>query len=285
MQTFSTAHEDQRTTSVLREKRQYGLIYGAVSGAAFALALWGWDGYLLYRAHALYPWLKLAFGLLAYLLLGGCAGALAARYERVGLSFLFWLLASLPLAWLTIALPLQIAPRLVTFVHPELQGLVQSALSEGLGTRFILALVWAAIFLGIIGLLQLTLTESAVFSAALLGKALPLLMCLILAGIHGTIVDSLANEPLRSAALAMENTLEFHLEHQGQPVDRTLARQMHVGALGPVQELVERPWRLIIARSDPGLGEIEIIVQFPRGQARCTVFYNQPAFCQPLNRP
>jgi hypothetical protein len=285
MQIFSTALEDQRTARVRREKRQYGLIYGAVSGAAFALALWGWDGYLLYRAHALYPWMKLALGLAAYLLLGGCAGALAARYEQGGLSFLFWLLASLPLAWLTIALPLQIVPRLITFLRPAFQGLVQSVLSEGLETRFIIAFVWAAIFLGIVGLLQLTLTESAVFSAALLGKVLPLLVCLILAGIHGTIVDSLANEPLRSAMLAMENTLTFHLEHQGQKVDPALARQMHLGALGPVQELVERPWSLIVARSDPGLGEIEIIVQFPRGQARCTVLYNQPSFCQPLNRP
>jgi len=285
MQTFSTAFEDQRIARVVGEKRQYGLIYGAVTGAAFALALWGWDGYLLSRAHALYPWLKLLLGLSVYLLLGSCAGALAARYERGDLAFLFWLVAALPLAWLTIALPLQIMPRVVSFLQPGLEGLIQGVSNESLGTRFILALVWAAIFLGIAGLLQLSLTESAVFSAAVLGKVFPLLVCLILAAIHGAIVDSLANEPLRSALLAMENTLEFHLEHEGQRVDPAVARQLHLGALGPVQELVERPWRLIVARSDARLGEIEVIVQFPHGQARCNVLYNQPAFCQPFTQP
>lgn len=274
--------EKQYPDKVLREKRQYGLIYGAVSGIAFALALWGWDGYWLYRAHTLYPWLKVSVGIATYAMLGSLAGALAARLERTELAALLWAIVAVPLAWLSIALPLQIAPWLITRLHPNLQGLIVSAENTGLEVRFLIALVWALIFLGMIGLLQLALTESAVFSTAALGKILPLLVCLLLAGIHGTIVDGLANEPLRSSVLSLENTLEFYVEHQGQHIEPALARRMHVGALGAIRDLATAPWRMVISRFDQGLGEIEILVQFPRGWAKCLVLYNQPGFCQAL---
>ena len=76
---------------VVRSKRIYGMYYGAAAGLAFAAAAWGWDAYLLSRFHALYPWIKLIVGALASGLVGGLAGWLSARLDKVILSVLIWL--------------------------------------------------------------------------------------------------------------------------------------------------------------------------------------------------
>ena len=64
---------------VIRSKRLIGMIYGIVSGLAFAVATWGWDGYSLSRSHAYLPWLNLSVALVFCAVVGAAAGWLADR--------------------------------------------------------------------------------------------------------------------------------------------------------------------------------------------------------------
>ena len=71
-------------------KHNYGLLYGAVAGLAFAVTVWGIDDYSLSQAHALFPWLKFIVGAIICVLVGALVGRLSAQFEKVYATFLTW---------------------------------------------------------------------------------------------------------------------------------------------------------------------------------------------------
>ncbi len=111
---------------------------------------------------------------------------------------------------------------------------------------------------------------------------MPLLVCSVIMLINGTIVDNLNNEPLRSAVLAMNDTIQFSLAHQGQEVDGTLARAWHISSLQAVQEVISQPRKLIVSGYDQWLGQIHVLIRFGNRWVDCIVSYNQPSFCKYL---
>jgi hypothetical protein len=141
-------------------------------------------------------------------------------------------------------------------------------------------MLWVSLFAVLVGILQIPLAEPAAFATSFLGKAGPLLVCAVLMFINGTIVDNLTNEPLRLAVLAMDNTIQFAVDHQGQEVNPELARSMHVSSLRPVQEVIDQPRRLIVRSYDQSLGLINVLVRFGDTWVDCSVVYNQPSFCE-----
>jgi hypothetical protein len=98
--------------------------------------------------------------------------------------------------------------------------------------------------------------------------------------INGTIVDSLNNEALRTAVLHLDNTIEFSVEHQGQDVDRALARTMRMSSVRAVEAVISQPRRLIVGSYDQYLDQIHVLVRFGNTWADCAVVYNQPSFCE-----
>ena len=108
-----------------------------------------------------------------------------------------------------------------------------------------------------------------------------MLVCCVIMIINGTTVDTVMNEPMRSAVLAMNETIQFSVDHLGQEVDPTLSRAMHTVSLRSVQEVIDRPWHLIIGNYDEWLGQINVLVRF--GDTRgwiVSILYDQPSFCK-----
>lgn len=268
---------------VAREKLRYGVYFGATVGTAFAVFTWGWDAYLLYWAHGLFPWIKLAIGLVVCGLAGAAAGGSTARLERSLAAVFIWLAAALVFAWLVVALPLQIAPRLTVLLQPDLNGLVHYDYYEGFSARYGIALTWVAIFSAIVGLLQLPTSEAAVFSTSLMGKAAPAILCIAIMGISGWIVDSLNNEPLRTAVISVNETIQFAVDHRGQTVDQRVKLRMHLGAVRRVEEYLDRPRNLVVGSFDQYLGEVNVLVRFGDVWVNCLSIYNQPSFCQVID--
>ena len=270
---------------ILRKKHAYGIFYGVTVGLSFAIATWGMDGYILSQAHACYPWLKLIIGSLFCALAGGTTGWLVARIDRSLIAVLLWLITAGLFSWLIVVLPLQIAPRLTGWFQPEYAKLVNYSdfgINVALQTRIGVAYVWVGIFITIVGFLQLTLSESAMFASTLFGRFSPVIISIVIVAISGSIVDGLNNEPLRAAIQGVNDLIQFAEEHQGQTVDPATARQVHLASLREAQDLVSQPRYLAIGKYDEWLGRVEVLVKFGNEWVNCSAIYNQPSFCKKI---
>jgi hypothetical protein len=265
---------------VIRHKQRMGMVYGIAVGLSFAAATWGIDSYLLSQASALYPWLKFIIGAILCMVAGGVAGWVVARSEKALVGLLLYLAMGLMFSWLIVALPFQIFPRVVSLIDPETGGMLSYPFYEGFSSRFAIAIGWISLFVALVGVLQIPLTEPAAFSTSFFGKISPLVVCSVVMFINGVIVDTLNNEPLRTAVLHMNNTIEFSVDHLGQEVDRATARTMRMSSLRAVQDVIDQPRRLIVGSYDQFLDQIHILVRFGDTWTDCTVVYNQPSFCK-----
>jgi len=265
---------------LLRAKHRYGIWFGVAMGVFFALPAWGIDAYLLDNLHAFHPWLKFLIGITTCMTVGGFAGWLSARIDKPLLAVLFWVIAGAVFAWLTIFLPFQIAPRVSSLLEPDLQGLLHYTYYESLSSGFGITYFWIGIFISLAGLLQIPLSDSAVFSPAIAGRVTPMLVALLLMGSCGSIVDDLSNEALRSPIDSINAAIQYSIDHRGQPVNTVEARALHVGALRAVQDLVTPGRRFIVSGYDEFLGEVQVLVRFDEAWVECTILYDQPGNCE-----
>jgi hypothetical protein len=281
MTTYSPEKSDHRRVEVLRAQYGYGLFYGAMVGLLFAVFAWGVDGVVLFRANGAQPWLKLIIGALVCIPVGGLSGWLTMRFERMILSIPFWLISAAVFAWMTVALPLQIFPKALTLLEPNLTGLVSYGMPEVLQARFFTSLLWSAIFVCMAGILEIPMGQPASFSTSTMGKLLPVLLCAVLMGIGATVVENENNKPLRSAVVAMNETLQVAAKYQGQQIDSKLARDLHLASLRKITDQVGQPYELMVGGFDQYLEQVHVIVRFNKEiLADCLTVYDQPITCE-----
>lgn len=269
-----------RRPEVLRAQYWYGFFYGAMTGLLFAFFAWGIDAFLLFQAHAAQPWLKLIVGALICVPVGGLAGWLTMRFERGLLSIPFWTVAGVVFSAMTAALPMGIFPRLLVWLEPDLEGLISYFVADVMAGRFLVSFLWVAVFVILAGVLEIPMGQPAVYSTSVMGKLAPILLCAVLMGIGGTVVDSDNNKPLRDAVIALDGTLQFAANHQGQEIDPSVSRAMHLASLRHISDLVGQPRELIIGTFDQFLDQVHVIVRFD-GEVLvdCLTVYNQPVSC------
>jgi len=268
---------------IIRSRRLLGLLYGMMAGLAFAVSSWGRDGYILSRAHAYFPWTVLITGVILCGVFCGLTGWLTSRMESSIFGVLFWVISSIFLAWLTVALPLQIAPYIASKLDPQLGLLLNYKKDIEFIARFGVAFAWIIPFVLIIGVTQIPMVEPTVFSLSIFGKALPFLFCIIVMSVGGVITDNLINRHFQSAIIALDNTIQFVLDNKDNDnVDPALSREMHARALIIVQEDVQESRHLFVGGFDEYLGDINVLVKFDDKWIVCEVIYSQPISCKPI---
>jgi hypothetical protein len=265
---------------VLRAKHMYGIWYGAIIGLAFSIFAWGLDAYKLTQINGLYPWLKFLVGVFPCVIVGGFTGWLSARVGKPLLALLFWIIAASVFAWFTVSLPLQITPRVLDLIEPALKDLLHYTYYEQFSFRFGVAYTWLIIFSALAGLLQIPLSDSAVFSMSIFGKISPMLAAMILMAIAGSTMDNLNNELLRAPIDAINTTTQFFIDHRNEHIEPLQTRQMHLASLRTVQELVTPERKFIISGYDELLGDIQVLARFQKAWVECEVLYNQPLSCK-----
>jgi hypothetical protein len=275
-----SAHPD-----VVRAKHAYGIWFGVGLGLIFSLFAWGNDAYLLSRMNGFYPWLKFLGGVVPCVIVGGLTGWLSARLEKPFLAMLLWGIAASVFAWLTVSLPLKITPRVLSLVEPEIQNMLHYAYDETFSSRIGIVYIWLALFISLAGLLQLPLSDTAVFSTSLFGKISPFLIIFVLMAVCGTSVDGLNNELLRAPVGAVNTTLQFVLDHRGRDIDVTESRQMHLGALRTVDHLITPQRKLIVSGFDQYLEQVQVLTQFEEGWVECDLILNQLVSCKQVGNP
>lgn len=270
---------------VLRAKHAYGIWFGVAVGLTFSIFAWGIDAFLLDRMNGLLPWLKFLGGVIPCLVVGGLAGWLSARLDKPIFSLLLWGAAATIFAWLTIGLPLFITPRILSIMEPGVTDLLHYTGDEAASFRFGVAYVWLAIFVFLVGLLQIPLSDSAVFSTSLFGKISPMLITLGLMAVCGTIMDSMNNELLRSSIDSVNTTVQFALDNRGKKIDPAVTRRMHLGALRAVDDLMTPERKFIVSGYDHVLEQVQVLARFENAWVECELIANQLVSCEQVKSP
>jgi len=278
---IESSPERERQLKLRRQK--YGFSYGAAAGLAFAVALWGYDGYLLSGSHALFPWLKLIVGGTLTILTGGLAGWLTSRFQRILLGILFYLLASGLFAYYTNIVPLVLAPRIIGLFKPEISSLLLYTTYENLPTLIGVAFGWNIVASIIISIIQLPLLEPAMYSLSGFGKVKPHILCAFLMLISGGVADSLINQPLRAPILGLDETIQFIVDHRGQEIDPATSRERHLASFRHIQEDIQDSRLLVVSRYDRLLENIHVLIEFDGVWVECPTFYGSPLTCQPVS--
>lgn len=267
---------------VLKNKYRFGIVFGGIVGLAFAFATWGIDAITMNNVHGYQPWLKLIVGALMCLPVGSLAGWLSARFDKVIFSVFFWLITAAGFAWFSTANTFQVFPVLIVKINPELTSIVNYSIDPNFISRTVLAFIWTGIFGILIGVLQLPLSEGAVFSTTFGSKLFPISVAILIMGICGVIVDNLNNDPLRLPVISLYRTIDFAIKTQGQEVDPKLARTMRQYSIREVEDWLEQPYYLVVGSFDREFGQVHIFANFGGNWADCIVVYNQPSFCEPI---
>jgi hypothetical protein len=270
---------------VLHSKNVYGVWFGVVVGLSFSLFAWGVDAYRLDQINGLYPWLKFLVGVLPCIVVGGFAGWLSARTGKPLLALLFWVMAASVFAWLAVNLPLQITSRILNLIEPGIKDLLHYTYYEQFSFKFGVAYFWLAILAALTGLLQIPLSDSAIFSTSVFGKISPMLVTMVLMAISGNTMDNLNNELLRSPIDAINSTTQFFIDHKGEHIEPAQIRQMHLASLRTVENLVTPERKFIISGYDEEFGDVQVLARFQNAWVECEIFYNQPLSCEQIGNP
>lgn len=265
---------------VLRTKHIYGIWFGAALGLTFSIFAWGIDAYLLSRINGFSPWLKFLGGVFPCMIVGGFTGWLSAKLGRPLFAMLLWGVAASIFAWLTVSLPLQITPRVLSLVDPEIQSLLHYTFYDAFSSRFGVAYVWLAIFISLAGLLQIPLSDAAVFSTSFFGRISPILVTLVLMGICGSIIDGLNNELLRAPIDTVNMTVQYVVDHQGEKIDPAESRKRHLGAFRTVNHLITPERKFIVSGYDQFLQQVQVLARFKQGWVECELILNQLVTCK-----
>lgn len=270
---------------VLHSKYVYGIWFGVVVGLTFSIFAWGLDAYQLNQINGMYPWLKFLIGGLPCMIVGGFVGWLSAKTGKPLWALLFWIMAASVFAWLTVNLPLRIAPRVVSLMEPRIQDLLHYTYYEQFSFKFGVAFFWLAILAALTGLLQIPLSDSAIFSTSVFGKISPMLVTMVLMAISGNTMDNLNNELLRSPIDAINSTTQFFIDHKDEHIEPAQTRQMHLASLRTVQDLVTPERKFIISGYDEDFGDVQVLARFQNAWVECEIFYNQPLSCKQVGNP
>ena len=265
---------------------RYTLLLGVIAGLAFSLALWGYEAVLFIQAHVAYPWLPMLVGTILCVIICTLAALLTWLVNRALLGIIFWILAARLIAELAITLPLKIAPSLMMFFEPGLRSRLPAyPINDTFQTWAGFGTVWLAIFLGILGLLQLTLVESAVPATTSAGRLLAYFIFVPVMVLASVMSSNMINEQLRAPLIATNNGIQFYIDHQNVRLDPVLSRQMHMSSFDPISGLINRPRRLFLGQYDDYFGQVDVLIDFQGVWADCTTVYGQPVGCSLISNP
>lgn len=263
-----------------RQKQIAGLLYGLAGGLSFAIFAWGIDGLVLSRAHGAFPWIKFIPGLLICLISGGLVGWLTVKIHHIFLSILFWLALAYLCSNLILWLPLRVAPFLIKIFNNSLGAYLKYPYYADFSQNLWFGFVVIGIVAIINALIENILIEQALFTSGKYAIIVPLIVSALSFGLVGNSGDSLFNRNIREPIQVVDNLIQFAQDNYGKNVPLEISRSMHLAALNPVMEYVERDRKLILSNFDEYLGQVDILVDFEGKWVKCTTIYNQVTDCK-----
>ena len=261
-------------------KLTFGLIFGLAAGLVFSLAAWGLNAFLLSRAHFAFPWLTFLLGILPTMLVTGLAGFLTIRFDNAVVGALIWMVAGLFLAIIGVWLPLGLVPEILPRIEPVLNGWLEFTWIDAYSFLVYSAMITTGIAFLITGILENVLIEPASFSPYNGAIVMPILVCALISGIAGGVIDNLVNTRFRDPTIVLDQLFSYALDNQGKTIDPATERQMHLATVSPIQADLSDNRRLFYFSFNETAEEGKILVDLKGHWAICDLSQNQPVFCQ-----
>ena len=260
---------------------RYSVLLGGISGCAFSSAMWAYETIQLFRAHVAYPWMPFLVGTIFFTIICTLAALLTCLMNRALLGVVFWVLAARLIAYLVIEIPLKIVPGLMMFFEPGLRSRLPGyPINATFRSWEEIGTIGLAIFLGILGLLQLTLVDQAVPAASPAGRLIAYFVFIPIIFLASAMLSDMINQPLEAPLAATNDLVQFAVDNQNTHVDPLIARQEHLGSVGPIAKLINRPRRLFLGSYDTTFSQVEVLIDFSGEWVNCTTVSLQPVFCQ-----
>jgi len=256
-------------------KQEIGL--GVLCGCAFALLAWGVDGYLLAKAHAALPWLKLAFGLPLCAATGGLAGWLTIKIPNLFLRFVIWLSVAVFFSYLTSLISFTILPFFLRYAFPQLSEQVIYQAPQAINARRFVTLIMSAVLLSIGGLIFESVSDSIRHSRGILGAVFSAISLLLFFAGAGYIADSNFNVDLRTPIIILHEKIEYIATTDIVKLDESEKRALR--RFTKLDVNFQGPYRLMILTFDPYISQIMVGADFDGILAECAVLSGHASSC------
>jgi hypothetical protein len=267
--------------AINRQTLRYTLWLGAITGFVLSSALWAYGTILLVQAHVAYPYISYLVGTISFMAVCTLAAVLTCLANRALLGIFFWVLAGRLMAVLLITIPLKIVPGMLVIIEPGLRSILPAyAINSTFRSLEMFGTIVLAIFLGILGLLQLTIVDQsvpAISPAGRLGAYFVFIPIVLLASV---MLSDMVNQRLRTPLVATDQLIQFAVDHQNTSVDPAIARQERLSTVDPIASLIDRPRRLFLGKYDDRFSQVDVLIDFGGKWVDCTTVYSQPVFCQ-----
>lgn len=272
-------------TEFYSRKQYLGLIYGLVSGFAFAFFAWGVDAWLLFQAHTAYWWIKFVPGMLISLAASGLVGWYTVNTGSHWMALLLWGGLAFFLSRVLIWLPLTATPSMLESLDPSLASFLHYTELANLGQFRVVSFFIIGLAAVICGLLEINLVDQTLLSPYGSASVTMLVVCLVLFGLAGSASDYLVNSNFREPVQVVDSMIQFAADNEGVEIPAATARKLHLSSVRNITDLLHKPRRLVLAAFDPQLGLMEILVNFDGSLVKCTTIYAQPSDCLRIPAP
>lgn len=266
----------------LRKKHSLGLVYGLIAGIAFSVAAWGFDSIVLASAHAAFAWIKFLPGLIITMIAGGLVGWISIKFSKGYVTIPLWFLFGLFLVWLIIWLPFVSSPILIKSMQPELVDWIDYPMVQNIEQFKILSGIVIVLPAIICGLLENNVIETMLMSSHKGALFTVILACGFLMGLAGFAGDDIINKHFREPTKVLDTMFKFALEHQGEEIDETIARRMHLSTIKALEGILPRPRKLTLIAFDEMLAQMDFLVDFEGIWVKCSTIYAQPTMCEQI---
>jgi hypothetical protein len=272
--------------TVRTEKQRIATMYGVAAGVVFALVTWGYDAFLLARAHVAAPFLVFSLGLIGCGVVGGLAGWLTYRINHLLAGFVCWVAAGIAFAWLVGQIPFGIYPRALALLDPAVGQIVHFPVNPGVqSSEWIVRIVVVALS-AMAGLLEITLADATANSSGQIGRFFPGLVWAILFVLAGLSPENTLTAPLRAPVVNLNATIQYALDHPNESLNAPSDTSFRTGALQDIQADLTQPRRLILQTYDDTLYSTTVVIRFGAATyAKCSVSNSQPINCAPTTLP
>ena len=263
-----------------RKRINLGVLYGFTAGLFFTLAGWGMDAIVLSRYHASLPFLKFFPALFICLLAAILAGYLTAKSESGMLGLVIWGGVAVLFTFLVINLPLRFTPWYLNKIRPELNPIVHFEELIGIGGYWFYCLFAIGITCLLCGFLENVLLDQGLASSSILGTQMPIVVCALIMMLSGLFGDLLLTRDFRKPIVAYDQLLKNSVIYYDQEVDDQTKRNLRLGTVEPLGDLVLQPHTLTLVEVDRYLTLTKILIEFDSQSTLCQAVLSKPTFCK-----
>lgn len=263
-----------------RKRSNLGVRYGFIAGLFFTLAAWGLDAIILARYHASLPLLKFLPALLICVPTAMLAGYLTAKIESSIFGLVIWGGLAVLFTFLVINLPQKFYPWFLSKLRPEYSSFIHFEELIGLGGYWFYCLFAIGITCLLCGFLENVLLDQGLASSSLVGPQMPFVVCGLIMMLSGLFGDLLLIRDFREPIVAYDQLLINAATYYNQEVDVETKRNLRLGTVEPLGELVLQPPTLTLVEVDRYLTLTKVMIEFDDQVALCQAIQSKPTFCR-----